>query len=179
MFVRPRHNLAQPQLWQQQHHHHHPGEVGGRYGRSEKCLMTARSFNVFRPPPPPPAAAPPPPPPPPPPTTAASYLQPPPAERAISEGGMAGIHDSDSSISSTNNSKAFRKSCDFCTSTKIRCDGHKPSCSNCEKRSIICHYSQRKRPGPKFNASYLRSREAFKAKWARDHPFSALPGAER
>ena len=135
-------------------------------------MMTARPFRVSRPPPPP--LPPPPPslpaavaaaaPPSPPPTTASSYLQPPPAGRVVREGKMAGIHDSDSSASSINNSKVFRKSCDFCTTTKIRCDGHKPSCSNCEKRSITCHYSQRQRPGPKLNVSYLRSREALQAK---------------
>lgn len=30
--------------------------------------------------------------------------------------------------------KNYRKSCDFCTSTKIRCDGGKPRCENCQKR---------------------------------------------
>lgn len=30
--------------------------------------------------------------------------------------------------------KKYRKSCDFCTTTKIRCDGLKPTCDNCAKR---------------------------------------------
>jgi hypothetical protein len=30
--------------------------------------------------------------------------------------------------------KRYRRSCDFCTTTKIRCDGTKPTCQNCAKR---------------------------------------------
>jgi hypothetical protein len=43
---------------------------------------------------------------------------------------------STSSLSSegADGDKKYRKSCDFCTTTKIRCDGLKPTCENCSKR---------------------------------------------
>ncbi|KIM63329.1 hypothetical protein SCLCIDRAFT_48490, partial [Scleroderma citrinum Foug A] len=40
-------------------------------------------------------------------------------------------------------SKAARKiyvACDFCRGRKLRCDGSKPSCSNCATRSLACKY---------------------------------------
>ncbi|KAL4069945.1 hypothetical protein V8B97DRAFT_1967137 [Scleroderma yunnanense] len=49
-------------------------------------------------------------------------------------------------------SKAARKiyvACDFCRGRKLRCDGTKPSCSNCSTRSLVCKYQDHpRRRGP-------------------------------
>lgn len=61
--------------------------------------------------------------------------------------------------------KRFRKSCDFCTATKIRCDGRKPTCENCDKRLVACHYSEKKRPGPKLSNAFKRERGRVNTRW--------------
>ncbi|TRM64020.1 hypothetical protein BD626DRAFT_568621 [Schizophyllum amplum] len=39
--------------------------------------------------------------------------------------------------------------CDFCRGRKLRCDGQKPACSNCQQRSNVCTYrSSPRRRGP-------------------------------
>ncbi|KAF8442835.1 hypothetical protein L210DRAFT_635691 [Boletus edulis BED1] len=39
--------------------------------------------------------------------------------------------------------------CDFCRGRKLRCDGGRPRCSNCETRSLVCQYQEHpRRRGP-------------------------------
>eukprot|EP01084_Bolivina_argentea_P229893 387905_1 len=44
---------------------------------------------------------------------------------------------------------SFRKACDFCVSSKRSCTGEENGCAQCTKRGIKCHYSVRKKSGPK------------------------------
>ena len=41
----------------------------------------------------------------------------------------------------------FRSSCDYCSSSKIKCDQGHPACARCEKRGIRCNYSPTQRMG--------------------------------
>ncbi|EDR04709.1 uncharacterized protein LACBIDRAFT_304051 [Laccaria bicolor S238N-H82] len=31
--------------------------------------------------------------------------------------------------------------CQFCRGRKLKCDGNRPSCSNCDRRSLACQYT--------------------------------------
>ncbi|KFY90024.1 hypothetical protein V500_05331 [Pseudogymnoascus sp. VKM F-4518 (FW-2643)] len=42
------------------------------------------------------------------------------------------------------------QACDYCRSRKIKCDLRRPSCANCENRSLLCHFStQHRKRGPR------------------------------
>ncbi|CAM9771342.1 unnamed protein product [Choristocarpus tenellus] len=45
----------------------------------------------------------------------------------------------------------LRKSCDSCVSSKRRCDGQTP-CTRCLRRKKTCHYTERKKCGPRSGA---------------------------
>ncbi|KAF9241117.1 hypothetical protein BU15DRAFT_73596 [Melanogaster broomeanus] len=46
-------------------------------------------------------------------------------------------------------SRKIYVACDFCRGRKLRCDGAKPCCSNCETRSLACKYQDHpRRRGP-------------------------------
>ncbi|KAH6665242.1 hypothetical protein B0J14DRAFT_606751 [Halenospora varia] len=42
------------------------------------------------------------------------------------------------------------QACDYCRTRKIKCDLRRPSCANCENRSLLCHFSiQQRKRGPR------------------------------
>ncbi|KAI0768984.1 hypothetical protein BD413DRAFT_628753 [Trametes elegans] len=68
-------------------------------------------------------------------------------------------------------SKKTLIACHFCRARKLRCDGQKPSCANCTKRSHPCTYEQQpKRRGPGKTPRGSSSRR-------RKRPSASAPGA--
>lgn len=43
----------------------------------------------------------------------------------------------------------LRTTCDLCLKKKIKCDGRKPACSNCERKDAQCVYTMKRKPGRK------------------------------
>ncbi|KAI0365744.1 hypothetical protein BV20DRAFT_720075 [Pilatotrama ljubarskyi] len=70
-------------------------------------------------------------------------------------------------------SKKTLIACHFCRARKLRCDGQKPSCANCRKRSHPCTYEQqpkRRGPGktPRGSSSRRRTRSSAAGSSAAD-----------
>ncbi|OAL50018.1 hypothetical protein IQ07DRAFT_567597 [Pyrenochaeta sp. DS3sAY3a] len=55
--------------------------------------------------------------------------------------------------------RSTRKSCDLCYRRKMKCDGRKPSCSNCITYAIDCTYSAPSRTAPKKRRSYAQGED--------------------
>ncbi|CAM9589289.1 unnamed protein product, partial [Discosporangium mesarthrocarpum] len=47
-----------------------------------------------------------------------------------------------------NGSSAVRRNCDYCVRKKVKCSGTSP-CIMCQRKSLQCIYSVKKKPGPK------------------------------
>ncbi|KAI0770251.1 hypothetical protein C8Q74DRAFT_1218649 [Fomes fomentarius] len=69
--------------------------------------------------------------------------------RTRAEKGKESASSSSSEHAHAPKSKKTLIACHFCRARKLRCDGQKPSCANCRKRSHPCTYEQQpKRRGP-------------------------------
>ncbi|CAM9522683.1 unnamed protein product [Discosporangium mesarthrocarpum] len=72
----------------------------------------------------------------------------------------------------------LRKSCDSCVSSKRRCDGQTP-CTRCLRRKKTCHYTERKKCGPRSGAKNPKVpvRRGVSSGGAQTGPSAAAPAA--
>ncbi|CAM9780491.1 unnamed protein product [Discosporangium mesarthrocarpum] len=58
----------------------------------------------------------------------------------------------------------FRRSCNSCTSRKVRCDGATPSCGRCLSKDTVCIYSAKCKSGPKSKKQLQQGEEQGQSK---------------
>ncbi|CAM9354089.1 unnamed protein product, partial [Scytosiphon promiscuus] len=71
----------------------------------------------------------------------------------------------------------LRKSCDSCVSSKRRCDGQDP-CTRCLRRKKPCHYTERKKCGPRSGQKTTNSARQQTQRASSSSPDSAASAGE-